>query len=305
MPTKQGVVRVLSVDGGGVRGLLALEVIKYLEALSSKPVSEMFDIITGTSTGGLIALGLAKDNGYSAAALSSVYQYYCPKIFARTTAQKLKSFAKLAGPKYSNAALYECAVSILGGKASMADVEAKAMVTTYDINGRTPKLYSSWQTPGVLMVDAAMSTTAAPTYFPPWHDNVDGGVCNNNPALSAVIEACRIYDCTVRDVEVLTVGTGSDTKAYDGNDAKGWGLLTWAEPVVNIAMDGSSMLNQYHLQRLLPDAAVTRIQCNVAGDMAALDNANDDNMRKLMAAGANLAYQNGDALKALVGRLMA
>lgn len=305
MSAPDGKLRVLSLDGGGVRGIITLEVLAYIEQQTGKRVSDLFDVIVGTSTGGLLALGLSKANPYTARAIAQIYATACPQIFHRSTAQKLKSFAQLAGPKYSNDALYACAMQILGGDTTMRDTApaTDAMVTTYDIDKRTPRFYTSWDTPTVLMLDAAMSTTAAPTYFAPWHNNVDGGVCDNNPALSGVIETCKRNNCTVRDVIVLSVGTGSDMVAYDGSKAAGWGLLTWADPLVSIFTDGTSELHAYHLRRLLPDENVLRVQCTVSGDLAGMDNADPRNLQALHEAGVGLVTANLNALNELLPRL--
>lgn len=302
MPAANGQYRVLSLDGGGVRALITLEVLAYLEQASGKRVCELFDLIVGTSTGGLLALGLSKESPYSARQIAQIYANDCPRIFNRSVGQKFKSLAQFNGPKYSNQTLYECALKILGGKTKMSNVVCDVMVTTYDIAKRTPRFYTSWDSPDILMLDAAMSTTAAPTYFVPWRDNVDGGVCDNNPALSGVIELCKRFSCTVRDVVCVTVGTGSDTKAYSGTQAAGWGLLSWAEPLVSIFTDGTSELHAYHLNRLMRDSDVFRFQTTVSGDVSDMDNACPQNLEKLHEAGVLLVTKHLETLNDLVLR---
>lgn len=288
MPTKDGKIVVISVDGGGVRALLTLEVLKYIEQQLGKSVAQVADILVGTSTGSFVALGLGRKNGMSASQLSDTYAANAPAIFARSFWQKVSSAATLNGPKFDNQALHSCALNVLGVASKMSDGQCKLMATSYDIQKRTPLFLSSWDNPDLLMVDAVMASSAAPTYFPPWLNQVDGGVCNNSPALSGVIEACRLYNCTVRDVVCLSLGTGSDMRPYDGKAAADWGVLSWIEPLLSIFMDGTSSLHDFHLQRLLPDANVLRLQCEVAGDLAQLDNTAAANLVALQAAGRAL-----------------
>lgn len=304
MPSRDGKIRVLALDGGGVRGIITLEVLAWLENETGLPLSRMFDLVVGTSTGGLIALGVARSALPQARNIANTYTGMCPYIFRRSTTQKIKSLAQLNGPKYNNSALYDCAIRILGGGSKMSNVECPAMVTTYDIAARAPKFYTTWDTPDVLMVDAAMSTSAAPTYFEPWHNNVDGGVCDNNPALSGVIEACRKFDCTVRDVVCVSIGTGSDMKAYDGAQAASWGLLSWADPLVSIFTDGTSELHAYHLKRLMRDQDVLRIQGPVDGELAGMDNASPNNLAALHEYGVKLVTANLRALNGILPRLV-
>jgi len=292
--------RILSLDGGGVRGIVTLEVLAYIETSTGKRISELFDLIVGTSTGGLIAMGLAKNGALTASQILDVYRSSCPRIFDRSAWQKLKSLAQLAGPKYSNDALYRCAMGILGGRSRLGDARTGCMVTTYNIAKRTPRFLTSWDTPDVLMVDAAMMTSAAPTYFAPWNDHVDGGVCDNNPALSGVIEWCRRQGCNVRDCFVVSVGTGSDAKPYSGEAAAKWGLLTWAEPLISIFTDGTSELHAYHLKRLLQDADVMRFQIPVSGTMADMDNADLVNLAALSTLGAQLMCAQGADMNRLI-----
>lgn len=289
MPTQDGKILVCAVDGGGVRAIIALEVLKYIEQQLGRPIGLAFDLCAGTSSGGFVALGTA--HGMTAAEISAVYLRDAPKIFSRSIWQKLSSAATLNAPKYDHANLYQCAIDMLGGSTKMSDSRVKTMVTAYDIAARTPRFLSSWDTPDALMVDCLMSTSAAPSYFAPWHNMIDGGTVDNAPALSAIIEACRLYNCTVRDVVCLSIGTGSDMRPYDGAKAASWGVLSWIEPLLSIFMDGSSTLATFQMQRLLPDANVLRLQCDVAGDLAQMDNTGADNLANLQATGQKLVAQ--------------
>lgn len=296
-------IRILAIDGGGIRGVIPATVLGEVERITRKPVRASFDYIVGTSTGGLLALTLARKNALSADAMWNVYQEYGPQIFRRGFRWTVKSLAQLNGPKFDASALNRCAQACLG-TSSMGDADCHAMVTAYDLKNRAPQFFSDYATPDVSMVDAALSTSAAPTYFAPRGNYVDGGVCDNNPALSGVIEACKIEGCTVRDCLVLSLGTGSVNTAIDGHAASSWGLLTWAQKLPDIFMDGTSGLHEYHLRRLMPDANVLRLQCAVDGELAEMDNASDKNLHELHLAGMNLVAKEYDRLEAFLQRLI-
>jgi hypothetical protein len=294
-------IKILAIDGGGIRGVIPATVLAYLEKQMGKPCREVFDYMVGTSTGGMLSLALSRKNALSADAMWGVYREYGPQIFHRGFTWSLRSLGNLNGPKYDVAALTRCAEACLGTD-KLGDAATHAMVTSYDLKARAPQFFSSYATPTISMVDAALSTSAAPTYFTPHGSYVDGGVCDNNPALSGVIEACKIEGCTVRDVLVLSLGTGSDMVAYDGKAAS-WGLLSWAQKLPSIFMDGTSGLHEYHLRRLLPNENVLRLQCQVDGPLAEMDNASDSNLTALHTAGYLLATQQRKLLDDFMGRL--
>ena len=284
--------------------MLTLEVLKYVEKQIDKPIAQIFDLICGTSTGALCALALSRDPAMTAEQVSAFYLAQAPRIFARSTWQRISSMATLNGPKYSNQALYEATIAALGGKTTLGHAQTKVMVTSYDLKERSPRFMSSWGTPDLTMVSAAMRSSAAPTFLEEFEGHVDGGTVANNPALAGVIEACRLYDCTVRDVMCLSIGTGSDQQPIDPDAAKGWGLLSWAQPLLSIFMDGSSTLATYQMQRLLPDANVLRLQCDVRGEMSDLDNTSPQNLANLQKAGKALVATHQKQIDAFLEQLI-
>ncbi|MBX7240131.1 MAG: patatin-like phospholipase family protein [Bacteroidia bacterium] len=200
--------RILSIDGGGIRGIIPAMVIKAIEDETGKPMHELFDMIVGTSTGGIIALGLTlplKDNKpYDADFLIDLYSKRGGEIFHQTTISKLFSLGGILEEKYSQggieAILKEYFQSV---KLSQVLPGVEVMVTAYETERRQPWFFKSH----VAKIDAlrdnyaweaARSTSAAPTYFEPYklklNENdhlslVDGGVFANNPTLCAYAEA--------------------------------------------------------------------------------------------------------------------
>lgn len=295
-------IKVLAIDGGGIRGIIPAVVLARIEQKMGKRINEIFDFVVGTSTGGMLSLALSRRSALEARAMIEIYAEYGPSIFYRGWRWTIRSMGNLNGPKYDVEAL-EKACRACMSKDVMGQSKIRSLVTSYDIKRRAPQFFSDYDTPLVPMVDAALATSAAPTYFAPHKNYVDGGVCDNNPALSGVIEACKLSEATVRECLVLSLGTGSDNVAMDGQEAASWGLLTWAQKLPSIFMDGTSGLHEYHLRRLLPDANVLRLQCSVDGTLAEMDNATTANVEALKRAGTDLVTTEEARIDTFLKRL--
>lgn len=171
-------VRVLSIDGGGIRGVIPARLIGELETRAGRPVSSMFDLIAGTSTGGLLALILAlpqpgTDAPRPAQELVKLYELHGARIFPPSLGRKLKitraSHEPLAG-----------VVEQYAGDASLSDTLTNVLVPAYEIQRRQPFFFKSWKAADndawdFNAVDAALATCSAPTYFDPWTAKPSGG----------------------------------------------------------------------------------------------------------------------------------
>lgn len=217
---KNRVIKILVIDGGGMRGLIPTDQLKDLENEFKKPLCEIFDLIIGTSTGGLLALGAA--HGKTAAEMEEVYKTQGKTIFSTGWVYWLESVAGLRKPFFENQHLKQVVESFIGEQSDKGTIllnQAKTNigVTFYDSNARKPRLLTSYNPQdSVFMLDAGMVTAAAPTYFPEYIfetksgqklKGVDGGVGNNNPALTAYQEARKLFPQHERFV-LLSLGTG-------------------------------------------------------------------------------------------------
>jgi uncharacterized protein len=191
--------KVLSLDGGGVRGLIPAMVLAELERQTGKPIAKLFDLVAGTSSGGLTALALTApaESGAPAHAADKVVALFRERsreIFHRSLWKGVSSVAGLADERYSHAAL-EATLAEYLGDATLGEALTRTMVTTYDIERREPFVLKSWKLEhaGLAMRHAARGTSAAPTYFEPALLSVggqrraliDGGMCLPNPAVAA------------------------------------------------------------------------------------------------------------------------
>jgi patatin-like phospholipase/acyl hydrolase len=236
-------------------------------------VSDYFHLFAGTSTGGLIALALTApdpaDPGrprVSASELAAFYVEDGPRIFHRTLLEKLRTVWGYAGPKYSLGPLAE-AVHRRLGDVKLAEALREVVVASYDMTNREPFFFKRWrarepidptdpapETRNHPIVDAAMATAAAPTYFPSHEVSdrvlVDGGVFANNPSIAAITEALKRTGNAGRvdtdDLLVVSVGTGVHEEGFDQRTVSGWGKIGWilahgAEPpILGAVLDGAS-----------------------------------------------------------------
>jgi len=220
-------VRILAIDGGGVRGLLPARFLAELEAMSGRPLHSLFDVIAGTSVGGILALGYAAPgpdgSGYTAATVYDDIRAWLPDIFppmeggassfeALRDAHERHALSQLVGAallphhfgnaRYSATAL-EAHVSRAFGDARLSDVKTDVVVPAYDMHGGQPVVFRSCDVRGrsgahgnPRLAEVARATSAAPTYLPPLRllDDpdesvlIDGAVVANNPAAIAYLD---------------------------------------------------------------------------------------------------------------------
>ena len=163
--------KILSIDGGGIRGLIPALILQEIETQTGKPIYKLFDLIVGTSTGGILAIGLTKPgNVFSAKELVSLYRNQGGEIFTRSLWKYASSVGGVFDERYNEDSLEEILKERFGEtelKATRRDI----IITSYDIEKRKPYLFKSSKAknPGRnhLLRDVARATSAAPTYFEP------------------------------------------------------------------------------------------------------------------------------------------
>jgi uncharacterized protein len=267
--------RILSVDGGGIRGLIPALVLQELETRLRKrrpdaALVDYFDLIAGTSTGGLIALGLTNPVRLDSAKLVALYRERGPEIFRRSLGQKLRTVWGWTGPKYSPETLSAVLTDELGS-ARLSDALREIVVVAYDMAQPGPRFFKRWQAIAaserdLSMVEVGLATAAAPTYFPAVGIAsaalVDGGVFAANPTIAGVVEALkRTTDppapLVPHDLLVLSLGTGRHVDRYSEPEVRGWGRLGWIWPrasgpaLLEAIFDGQSRAADHWAHMLL------------------------------------------------------
>ncbi len=299
-------VRVLSIDGGGIRGIIPAVALAELEQRAGKPIAELFDLVAGTSTGGIIALALTRpdDDGrpaWSAETLVELYEEEGPAIFSHPLAHTVRTVGGLVDEKYPSTGL-DSALERYLGDAVLSEALTEVLVTAYDTERRKPFFFKSAAAraePGrdFGMAAAARATAAAPTYFEPskleapgtadYFSLVDGGVFATNPAMCAFAEVRRHRPGA--EVVLLSLGTGQLTRSLPYDDVKDWGLVEWARPILDVVFDGVSDTVDYQLDQLLGDGRYWRLQVALDGGASDdLDDASAENLRLLKLKGEEM-----------------
>jgi patatin-like phospholipase/acyl hydrolase len=260
MPT----YRILSFDGGGLRGLVSLVMLKRLLVQQPNLVASA-DLIAGTSTGGIIALGLAA--GKTVDELIALYRDHGEEIFDDSVWDNLVDLGKLAGADYSNKNLARFLRREFGDR-KLNQLGKRVLVPTFDLDNehKDPK-QRTWKPvffhnfPGSdsdgkeLVVDVALSTSAAPTFFPSYQGNIDGGVLANNPSMAALTQtqdqrAELNPRPALNELLMLSVGTGT-VLSYVPGARHNWGFAQWAKPLINLLMDASMGIADYQCRQIL------------------------------------------------------
>lgn len=255
-------MRIVSYDGGGIKGYLPAVVTADMEAKTGQPLGTMADMLAGTSTGAILALGLAA--GVPALDMANFYRAKGPAIFRRSWGKRLRSCFGVADEQYSNEALHAGLKEIFGDK-KLSDLAAPCMAVAYEIETRQVVFFTSWDARrdphrDFTLVDVAMASAAAPTYFEPWAAMstagdrfacIDGGVAANDPAQCAVVEALKAGH-TPDSIRLVSLGTGQEDRSYLLQNARNWGLAAWGRPLLDILFAAASDITDHHCRHMLP-----------------------------------------------------
>jgi patatin-like phospholipase/acyl hydrolase len=263
--------RILSLDGGGIRGTLSAVILQRLEEKVPGFVSKV-DMVAGTSTGGILALALAY--GLTPAQCLTIYATQGKEIFADTVWDDFKDVGNLFGAQYSNASLQTVLAQYFGDK-KLSDLQKRVLISSFDLDNEAydPRAFRTWKAKffhnfpeegsdaNERIVDVALRTSAAPTYFPIYQGYVDGGVVANNPSVCAlaqaldsvqVMEAGAPRPLHLDEVVLISVGTGKNQQYISEKNAD-WGLAQWARRLVSIMIDGTAGVAEYQCRQLLSE----------------------------------------------------
>lgn len=307
-------MRVLSIDGGGIRGVIPALVLAEIETRTGRRIAELFDLVAGTSTGGILACGLTAPARHSAEQLADLYRHEGPRIFHRSLWQRVVSADGLAHARHDPQPLKDVLHDYLGD-ARLGEATTKLLATSYDLQGRAPYFFKSWRTEAeperdLELKTVALATSAAPTYFPPVLVHppgggdpltlADGGVYANNPAMCAYAEAVRI--APGEPITVLSLGTGIQTHEMPYAQAVHWGLVEWARPILDVVFDGVADTVDYQLQHVL-GPGYTRLQCRLDTASDALDDADAANIEALSACARSLIATESQTIDSVCSAL--
>jgi hypothetical protein len=306
--------RILTIDGGGIRGIIPALVLAEIERRTGKRICELFDLIAGTSTGGILALGLTKPKPdgarapqYTARDMAKLYENEGHRIFSSSLLHRIFSLGGTLDTKYSSGPIEDVLADYFGD-AMLSEALTRVLIPSYEIELRSAFFFKSHKATGetlaadekredydFLMRDVARATSAAPTYFEPELIDrernafalIDGGTYANNPTMCAVAEAiCSTkFNKRLENVFVVSLGTGEQTRPLNYQSVKNWGLLSWAQPILSVVFHGVSDTVNYQTNLILNVAGKPkhhyRLQTKLEGDIFKLDDTRPGTIRAL------------------------
>lgn len=290
---------ILSIDGGGIRGVIPAQILCLFEEEYGVRISEIVDCFAGTSTGGIIALGLAvpdEENPtqakYSASWIKDLYVTKGETIFQNDLWHWLETLGGLLGPQYETEALSKLLEEMLGD-IKLSELVKDTFITSYSVSTNHPFLFEhfgSYTLHDADLVDIALSTSAAPTYFPSYmlkgENLIDGGVFANDPAGWAYCELFKRDELNDKEVYILSLGTGEFPETPEGETSLN--LISSAEEVITALFDATneqvvelvSLLekeHKIHFMRWQPTL--------ISSEQVEMDNVSKENIESLQTIG--------------------
>ena len=271
--------RILAIDGGGIKGVFPASFLATVENSIEGNIADYFDLIVGTSTGGIIALGLGL--GLSAEEMLGFYEKYGPTLFKGN--RRLRWLRSLGTSKYSSAPLEEALRSCFGEK-RLGDSEKRLVIPSLNLENGEVYIYKTAHHPRLerdykeKAIDVALKTAAAPTYFPTHRSAagtplIDGGMWANNPVGMAVVEAITLLDWPRDTLKVLSLGCTTEPLNVNLGRNAPLGQLYWVTKFVNVFMHAQSHASLGTAKLLAGYGNIVRVDPSMARGKFSLDKA--------------------------------
>ncbi|MDR2980281.1 MAG: patatin-like phospholipase family protein [Bacteroidales bacterium] len=335
-------INILSIDGGGIRGIIPAIILEYMEQElqrksgdSNATLADYFDMIAGTSTGGILTcfylLPPSSPQGanskYFAGEAVRIYAERGKEIFDPKVGKPFRMLSNLFSAKYSVEGLENILKEVMGD-ITLSQARKHCLVTAYDIANRKAVFFTTPQAKqyshrDYYMRDIARSTSAAPTYFKLADIRsaggatsylIDGAMYAGDPTMCALVEANKsIFEkCanpSVKDLYIVSLGTGKEAKKYDHKKAQKWGIAQWAVPVLNILMSSSAEVVSYQVRQLFEVAGCkenyVRLEPGLCEAKPEMDDVSDENIKNLKNAGLSYIKEHAEKLDSIVNELIA
>lgn len=259
---QDAVFRILALDGGGIRGIFTASFLATLEELSRGRIADSFDLIVGTSTGGIIGLALAL--GLPAKRILDLYLERGKEVFGRP-----RRLGMLLRPKHDNVRLAQ-AVREVFGEQTINDALTPVCITSYELTNSYPRIWKDEHAEDLLrdgdepMWKIALAACAAPLYFPgtqvaPGDSHVDGGLFANNPILIGVAEAVRYFRQPLDRIRVLSVGAGERAERIPYEKARRMGVWQWKTAIYEHMLIAQARIAHEIARRMLDAGQYERV----------------------------------------------
>lgn len=291
MKIREKKFKILSIDGGGLRGIIPLQVVKKIEELTGKPIHKSFDLIAGTSTGGLLACALTIQDFNSIEAdvrkfsLEQIEELYIQKgqeIFPtiHCFVKPFKRIKNLFRPEFDVKNLEKILDEYFGDN-RLTNCLRHIFIASYNIHRDQPMFFTTRDASTIpnknsKIVEICRATSAAPTYFETHKfdynsENVvciDGGLVMNNPTIGALVEVLGNNEykhykingksLSLGDISILSLGTGRSNKSINSTTSKKWGKFKWIKPIIEISTTGVSKITNQQTDTIFRSANLER-----------------------------------------------
>ncbi len=330
IPYKTKTRYILAIDGGGTRGIIPAMVLEYMQKKinslgSDKSIASYFDLISGTSTGGLIALALTcpntdsflrpynNTNYNSAESIKDMYYSYSKEIFPKNNFS-LKSINQLWKSKYDDESYLKLLLQAFED-ITLDKSLVPVLAVSYDMIEGVSFNFTSSKTGHLTFKDAARATSAAPTYFDALnledivnnkkYSLIDGGIIANNPSLFAYTEATKLYP---NDSNFVIISLGTCRKGFNYGSESPSGVLGWANPKIGTTIQQVYSTSQMqHIDLIakdLPNTEYYRINSEITGDKITLDATDEKDIKRLEETAVKLIEENKELLDNLCKRIL-
>lgn len=333
-------VTIISIDGGGIRGIIPGTILALIEQKVQDQLSDpdarlvdYIDFVAGTSTGGILGCGMLVPDPnnqsrpkYTLAEVVELYLKNGQEIFSNPLSQKVRTLYGLKDEKFSNVNLKKSLEEYFGNTL-LSQLIRPCLFTSYDIEQRKAKFFKHGkalenEADDFYVRDLSQATSAAPTYFETAliqsksaesFPLIDGGVFANNPAMCAYAEVRKcifgdIANPTSKDMIMISIGTGSVKKSIPYKKAKNFGMVEWIRPLIDVMMSGNSETVSHQLEWLF-DAGKNkegyfRLEPEIGDANSDMANATSKNMAALKRAGVHFVEKNKAKIDELVKTLI-
>ncbi|AVP87588.1 hypothetical protein phytr_6470 [Candidatus Phycorickettsia trachydisci] len=336
-------MKILSIDGGGVRGIIPARILQEIEDRTGRHSAELFDAISGTSTGGMITLALAKadkegDPALSAKDVLDIYLHRSKEIFAgQTVCWKMQTGCGLWGSKY-NRSNFDKMLEEVFGKALLSQTVCPVFVPIYSLENYKPFISGTFfaksnKVNDFYLKDIAGATSAALTLFPPkvfkspndsvTYKGVDGGIYANNPSLIGISGAYLMQPSLALDsIELVSLGTGELKRGTEKeeNGAKksidiedivedvmdNDGVIGWLQgrDIIGSMMDADSVIAEAAMKAMLKQGNHFRFQVDLPDSLKNMDDCSDQTISGLLTLAENFIAENTHAIDELCTKLL-
>ncbi len=257
--------QILSLSGGGFLGLYTITVLSELERILGRPIASSFDLLAGTSVGGIIVLGLASEQ--PAAKIKTSFEHNGARIFSerpapRTRLAEAKDFLRsVMSSKYDGQWLRRTIVDVVGEETLIGELKHPVLVPTVNLTKGKPQIFKTPHHPDfkrdhrLRVVDIALATSAAPTYFPIAEIGdelfADGGLYANSPDLIALHEAEHFFNIPLDEIRILSVGTTTTQFSFSHTVRRDLGAFGWGRRLPHTMLSSQQMDVDYILAHKL------------------------------------------------------